>query len=181
MQSNHSKPKLLVSACLLGQETRYDGAHKYCASLFDEAFSDFELRSICPELEIGLGVPRAPINLYKIHDRIEIIAEDERGTNLTQAMRRFCQEYLAQIPGFCGIVLKKNSPSCGISGVKLYHATASAPIVNNNGIGEFAYQLLHYLSRKQLTIPVIDEEQLQQPEMKRNFIKRARAHWQTQF
>jgi len=175
-----SKPKLLVSACLLGQETRYNGAHKYCSALFDGAFSAFELLSICPEVEIGLGIPRPPINLYQKQNRIDIIVENEQGENITEKLRTFCQAYLAQAPNFCGVVLKKNSPSCGPSGVKLYHATASTLTATDDGVGEFAYQLQRFLRHSQLSIPVIDEAALEQADLKQDFIDRARAYWRTQ-
>lgn len=173
----NTKPTLLVSACLLGHETRYNGAHKYCDSLFDGAFSAFELQSICPELALGLGVPRPPINLFTRQNRIEIFVENERGKNITAAMREFCQAYMANIPGFCGIVLKKNSPSCGISGVKLYRPTNSSALVKEDGIGEFAYQILAFLRSQQLNIPIIDEDVLRQDDLKQNFIKCALAQW----
>ena len=62
-----------ISTCLLGKEVRHDGGHKhsrFCAQVLSR---HFEFRSICPELEAGLGVPRPAIHLREYHDGLKLI------------------------------------------------------------------------------------------------------------
>jgi len=166
------KAKLLVSACLLGSKTRYDASHKLCSVLQEPAFSQFELVAICPEVEIGLGIPRTPINLHQRNHQIEIIVEDENKTNISQAMRQFCKNFTRELNNYHGIILKKNSPSCGIAQVSVIQPDQS---INKNGIGEFAYHIQRYFAQHHLEIPIIDEQDLLDPLLKQLFIRRANA------
>jgi len=57
------KDSARVSACLLGDEVRYDGGHKRDAFLVDTLGPFVEWVPVCPEVEVGLGVPRPAIRL----------------------------------------------------------------------------------------------------------------------
>jgi uncharacterized protein YbbK (DUF523 family) len=160
-------PKVLVSACLLGRNTRYDGANKACAYLSDAAFTPFNLIPICPEIEIGLGVPRTPINLWLRDEKILLLSTDKPAVDVTTRLRQFSIDFVKQLPGFCGVILKKDSPSCGLSAVKLWR---SASLYRNDGSGEFAYQIQKHISRNQLNIPVVDEDALADKESRQAFI-----------
>ena len=171
---NRSHPRLLVSACLLGRKTRYDASDKYCEILASEEFKPFEMIGVCPEVEIGLGIPRTPINLHLRDGHVELITQNNRQTNVTPAMREFCRQYLPQLKQFCGIVLKKNSPSCGIHGVKLYQDNGS---VNTAGIGEFAYQIRRKREQLNHVIPMIDESELADFNKRAEFLQQAWASY----
>jgi len=166
----NSNANILVSACLLGQHTRYDASHKYCDILQDSDFSAFNLVALCPEIEIGLGVPRTPINLYQRNNRIEVIIEDENKTDISKTMRDFCRSFIPGLQDYCGIVLKKNSPSCGIANVDLHHSDQR---ITKDGTGEFAYQIQRYLNQHNLDIPLVDESELADSAGKQQFLQRA--------
>lgn len=105
---------LLVSACLLGERCRWDGA------VLDDARrpgwpEDWERRAICPEAELGLGTPRPPITLAGPSGGTDLVRRSD-GVSLGGSMRALCRERVAELlaMGCCGAVLKARSPSCGL-------------------------------------------------------------------
>jgi uncharacterized protein YbbK (DUF523 family) len=107
-----------ISSCLLGHPVRYDGRHNYCASMIDQLRQHFRCIPICPEVEIGLGVPRAPIKLYRGKcNQIQAINDDNQ--DLSTALRYYA-DYIQQLhPDLGGYVFKSRSPSCGKNSVSL--------------------------------------------------------------
>lgn len=166
-------PNVLVSACLLGRHTRYDGDHKDCAYLHDTAFADFNLVAICPELDIGLGVPRNPINLWWRDGKIGVLSSEQPALDVTQRLRRYSIDFTRQLRHFSGVILKKNSPSCGLGGVKLWR---SESYYENDGRGEFAYQIQKAIKLQHLSIPVVDEDMLADQQRRLSFIRSVWEH-----
>src|SRR5690606_33117788 len=70
MDDPSSRPLIGVSSCLLGQRVRYDGGHKREAFVVEDLAARFELLPICPEMAIGMGVPRPPLQLILEDDGI---------------------------------------------------------------------------------------------------------------
>ena len=107
-----------VSACLLGEEVRYDGDHKLDDFVSGALARIVELRPVCPEVDIGLGVPREPIRLESSGNGTRLVAS-ESGTDLTAAMRTYAEAKVRELDteGICGYVLKSRSPSCGLENV----------------------------------------------------------------
>ncbi|MEE3143309.1 MAG: DUF523 domain-containing protein, partial [Pseudomonadota bacterium] len=58
-----SKISVAISSCLLGEEVRFNGGHKHSLVCTKELAKYFQFKSVCPEVGIGLGVPRKPIRL----------------------------------------------------------------------------------------------------------------------
>lgn len=85
-----------------------------------ELASRAELVSVCPEVEIGLGIPRKPINLVREDNGVRVI-QSETGLDLTEEMVSFCQGYLRYIGEVDAFVLKSKSPSCGLNTTKVHH------------------------------------------------------------
>src|SRR5690606_7718231 len=82
-----------ISTCLLGKEVRHDGGHKHSRYCTQVLAKHFEFRSICPELEAGLGVPRPAIHLRQHDDGIHLV--ENKGTkDHTNAMQTFIQQVL---------------------------------------------------------------------------------------
>jgi uncharacterized protein YbbK (DUF523 family) len=105
-----------ISSCLLGQKVRYDGRHKR-DRLLVEAFGRFvEWVPVCPEFEMGLGVPREPIHLVRTGPRAVRLLGVESATDHTAAMRKYARHKLDALAGLelCGYIFKKDSPSCGL-------------------------------------------------------------------
>jgi uncharacterized protein YbbK (DUF523 family) len=114
------KTRILVSACLLGDRVRYDGADRRDAFIVEtlERFAD--LVWVCPEVECGLPVPREPMRLVGDPARPRLLTITT-GVDLTEPLERFTRariEALAPL-GLRGFLCKGGSPSCGLSGVRV--------------------------------------------------------------
>lgn len=162
--------KLGISACLLGQEVRYDGGHKRNAFLTDQLGRFVEWVPVCPELEAGMGVPRESVQLVQIGGATHMIATHS-GRDWTAEMSGYARRRVSELGGedLCGYVLKKDSPSCGMERVKLYGAAGQAP--ERKGRGLFAAALLERFP----SLPVEEEGRLQDPLLRENFIERVFA------
>jgi len=113
------KPVVVVSSCLTGENVRYDG--KSAKDPYIEKLSFyFEWVKVCPEVEIGLGVPRKKVFLWKEKGKIHLIQE-ETGKDYTERIVSFSEEFLKRLDKIDGFLLKAKSPSCGITGAKTYH------------------------------------------------------------
>ncbi len=113
-----------VSACLIGREVRYDGGHKLDRFLAEALGWCVEWVPVCPEVEIGLGVPRPPIRLERAKGEDAggagvTVLVSETGEDLTLAMLEYAERRVGKLAGEVdGFVLKQNSPSCGLEGVR---------------------------------------------------------------
>jgi len=164
------KPKLGISACLLGQKVRYDGGHK--SDLFlTELFGKFiEWIPICPEVEVGMGVPREPVRLVGTTTDPRMIAE-KSGRDWTSAMKRFASQRTRDIAEkhVSGYIFKKNSPSCGMERVRIYD---SKGLAERRGRGLFAAALMDHWP----LLPVEEEGRLNDLKLRENFIERVFAY-----
>jgi uncharacterized protein YbbK (DUF523 family) len=111
---------------------------------------------VCPEVEIGLGVPRPPIRI----DGSGRLLVADTGEDLTDRMGRWAAGRLAALEGIAGYVLKAHSPSCGIDGVKVDDVP--------KGRGLFAEALM----RRFPDLPVVDEVRLRDPAVREEFLRR---------
>ncbi len=108
------KPRVAVSACLLGHLVRYDGGHKRDEEIVDLA-NRFELVPVCPEDEVGMGTPREPIRI----DRRRRLVGARSGKDHTDAMRAFARRRLDELGPLDGWIFKARSPSCGLHTVEI--------------------------------------------------------------
>ncbi|ABS27205.1 DUF523 and DUF1722 domain-containing protein [Anaeromyxobacter sp. Fw109-5] len=166
--------RLGVSSCLLGRNVRYDGQHKRDPFLV-EVLGDFvEWVPVCPELEVGMGVPREPIRLVGPSRSPRLVAE-RSGADHTEAMRRYAEARVAELEGLelSGYVTKKDSPSCGMARVRVYPQKGGPP--RRDGVGAFARVLLEAMP----LLPVEEEGRLADPALRESFIERifAYARW----
>lgn len=159
-------PKVGVSACLLGQQVRYDGGHKRDAFVAG-ALSEFvSFVPICPETAIGLGVPRPTIRLVGEFERPRLLGTADPGLDLTRRMERYAHQQTASLGDLCGYILKKDSPSCGMQRVKVFSETGGP--AQRKGSGVFARILMQRLP----LLPVEEEGRLNDPVLRENFINR---------
>lgn len=161
-----AKLRLGVSACLLGREVRYDGQHKRDPFLVDVLGAFVEWVPVCPELELGLGVPREPIRLVGRSTAPRLVAE-RSGADHTAAMRALAEERVAGLEAedLSGYVTKKDSPSCGLERVRVWSAAGGPP--RRDGVGAFARVLV---ARMPL-LPVEEEGRLHDPALRESFIE----------
>jgi uncharacterized protein YbbK (DUF523 family) len=157
MNSFSSKLQIGVSSCLLGERVRYNGGHKRNQTVIDLLSDRFEPVPVCPEVEMGMGVPREPVQLAAYNERVVGV---ESGKDWTQAMSGFSSEKLKELTNLSGFIFKSRSPSC---------AVRDAPACNETDektSGLFARAFMQHFPH----IPVIDEEQLQDKILRENFI-----------
>jgi len=159
-----------VSACLLGDEVRYDGGHKRDPFLADVLGAFVEWVKVCPEVEIGMGTPRESIRLTDEAGRIRLLTVTT-GVDHTDAMTAYAARRTAALADadLCGYVLKQDSPSCGMARVKVYGGTGPP---SRTGVGLFAAALLARFPH----LPVEEEGGLADPRLRENFIERVFAY-----
>lgn len=159
-----------VSACLLGQPVRYDGGHKADPFIIETLGRYFCWVSVCPEMEIGLGTPRETLRLVDAATAPRLVATVS-GRDHTASMQRFAAQRLSQLAelGLHGYILKSNSPSCGMQGVRVYGSSGERP--RRRGRGLFAHALMARLP----LLPVVEECHLQDPELREHFVERVYA------
>lgn len=159
-----------VSACLLGQQVRFDGGHKRDGFLVDTFGRFVEFVPVCPEMEIGLGVPRETLRLERRNGDIRLVA-NKSGLDHTRKMEIYARrraDGLAKM-NLSGYVLKKNSPSCGMDRVRVYN---EAGMPTRDGHGLFAEALM----RRWPNMPIEEEGRLNDPHLRENFIERVFAY-----
>ncbi len=159
-----------VSACLLGEEVRYDGGHKRDAWIADLLGRFVEFVPVCPEVEFGLGTPREPIRLEKRGAGVALVAP-RRGEDLTERMAAYSARRAAAIAklDLDGYLLKSKSPTCGMERVKVWDANG---VPARTGRGLFAEALIDRLPQ----LPVEEEGRLNDPAIRENFIERIFAN-----
>lgn len=113
------KPRLVVSRCLGFDACRWNGV-TIPSELMELIRPHAEIITVCPELEIGLGVPRNPIRVIGVKEEDRKLYQPDTKQYFTQEMRDFTQKFLGSLPEIDGFVLKSKSPSCGIKDVKIY-------------------------------------------------------------
>ena len=161
---SHSRVRIGISACLLGEKVRFDGGHKKDEFLTSHFGRYVEWVPVCPEIEIGLGVPRESLRLVGQGRGVHLIAP-RSGADHSEAMRRFARERAGIIAdqGLCGFVFKRSSPSCGLERVKVYR-DAGTP--HRDGRGLFAEGLCERLPY----LPVEEEGRLNDSRLRENFV-----------
>lgn len=159
-----------VSACLLGEEVRFDGGHKRSSFLTDTLARYVEFVPVCPEVELGLGVPRLSLRLVGEPSAPRLV-EPRTGADHTTAMEAFARERAGALAldDLCGFVLKKDSPSCGMERVRV-HEPGRPPgrPPRRTGQGLFATALARALP----FLPLEEEGRLQDPVLREGFVVR---------
>ena len=159
-----------ISQCLLGDEVRFDGGHKREPFLTETLGRFVEWVPVCPEVEVGMGIPREPVHLVGTPSAPKMVTVTTK-VDYTRAMERFSHRRLGELADLdlCGYVFKKDSPSCGMERVRLFDAQGT-PV--RTGIGLFARA---FMERFPL-IPVEEEGRLKDPHLRENFVERVFAY-----
>ena len=163
-----ARPKLGISSCLLGSEVRYDGGHKHNAYVTKTLGQHFDFVPFCPEQGIGLPTPRQPIRLVAEPGQSLVRAVEVRdaAVEYSEKLDGYAKKVAAKIGDFCGYIVKKDSPSCGMERVKVYEKE-NAPAVKR-GIGIFTARLM----QERPELPVEEEGRLMDPRLRENFVTR---------
>ncbi len=163
MKGEHRKIPVGVSRCLLGEAVRYDGRDRrnpYVTGCLDERFRWIP---VCPEVEIGLGIPRPPIRIERREGVVRLVMPDGN-LDLTERMTTYARNRVAELAdaGIRGFLLKKRSPSCGLLGVDVHGGDRIDP----TGTGFFAAALRSRFPN----MPLAQEDTLDDPLLRETFI-----------
>jgi uncharacterized protein YbbK (DUF523 family) len=150
-----------ISSCLLGEHVRYDGGHKRDSCIIETLGRYFEFVPVCPEVAIGLGVPRAPIRLIGDPHAARAVGVDDPTLDVTDRLSAYGARMAVELDGISGYILKSRSPSCGMEGVEVFASVATAA-----GLYARAFMDLQPL------LPVEEEGRLADPALRENFIER---------
>lgn len=143
-------PRVGVSACLLGQNTRYDGSNRLDPVIAEIVGAVVELVPVCPEMEIGMGSPRPPIRLVEGPEGLRARGVDDPAVDVTDALR----EAGRRQTGLRGFILKSRSPSCGVGDTDVF--SPGGGLVSPAGYGVFARSIVDATP----LLPVADETAL---------------------
>ena len=168
-----SRIRLGISSCLLGQKVRFDGNHKHDSFLSGTLGQFFEWVPVCPEVAIGLGVPRPPIRLAGSPASPRAVGVKDATIDVTDKLAAYGKRQAHALENLSGYIFKSKSPSCGLERVKVYQA-AGAPAANGRGIYADAF-----LSA-QPWLPAEEEGRISNPRLRENFIERVFVYrrWQ---
>lgn len=156
-----------ISACLLGDNVRFDGGHKRCAFATDELAPFMQYVPACPEMGIGLPTPRPALRLTESEtETVELRFSNGSGDPVTEEMQRWSEKRVNGLHHLCGYIVCAKSPSCGMERVRVYQ-----PDNNNNrkaGIGIFTRELMAQMP----WLPVEEDGRLHDPVLRENFVER---------
>jgi uncharacterized protein YbgA (DUF1722 family)/uncharacterized protein YbbK (DUF523 family) len=161
-----SRIRIGISSCLLGEKVRYDGGHKKDEFLTSHFGRYVEWVPMCPEFEIGLGVPRESLRLVSTGNDTRLIAP-RSGLDHTDQMNLWTKQKAGVLvdQGLCGFVLKRSSPSCGLERVKVY---SDSGMPQRDGRGLFATGIAERFP----DLPMEEEGRLNDPRLRENFVSR---------
>ena len=175
------RPRLLVSRCIEHDSCRWDGQSISSGAVkLLKPYVDFV--PICPEVEIGLGIPRDPIRIVR-GERSHELYQPAADRYLTDLMEAFIEVFLATVGELDGAILKAGSPSCGMSDAKVYGSKADDALATP-GAGLFARAVRREFSK----LAMVDEGLLTNRVVRKRFMarinasrsaRRARAEWST--
>lgn len=162
-----------VSSCLLGQEVRFDGGHKRSAYVEATLSEYFDFVPFCPEMAIGLGVPRPTIRLITRKGETRLVQSDDASIDLTDQMNDRSAQQCRNMQQMSGYILKSKSPSCGMERVSLFN---EKDYPEKKGVGLFAAILMQHYPN----LPVEEEGRLNDAHLRENFIERVFIYYRWQ-
>lgn len=168
-----SKVKLGISACLLGAEVRYNGGHRLSRLCSSNLSEYFDFISVCPEVGIGMPIPREPIRLIGNPLAPRAVGTVDHSRDVTNALSTYAERMAVELQGISGYIFMQQSPSCGLERVKVYQE-GGRPSEPGRGIFAAAFCARHP------DLPVEEDGRLNDPVLRENFITRVYAHaeWQ---
>lgn len=158
-----------ISACLAGEAVRYDGTARTQPELLERLADRAELIPLCPEIAIGLGVPRPTIHLVEHAGIIRVLGVDDPSQDVTDALLEYGQRVAYEQPTLHGYIFKARSPSCGLYTVEVIGADGQP---RNNGRGRYAASLLDALPG----LPCAEEGELVTAHAVEGFLQRCHAY-----
>lgn len=162
-----------ISSCLLGEKVRFDGNHKLDNYIKQDLGDIFDYRSVCPEVGIGMGVPRPTIHLVGTPEAPRAVGVKDDSLDVTDQIIRFAHKASRNLTDISGYIFKSKSPSCGMERVKLYDGRGGG---SKQGVGLYAREIMQLNP----LLPVEEEGRLNDAPLRDNFLERVFAYhrWQ---
>lgn len=166
-------PTFGVGACLVGHKVRYNGDAKKPQAIIERLKQHAHFQSFCPEVAIGLGVPRPTLRLVEKPQGLILTDSEHHQEDYTQAMLDYGQQVLQETPNLCAYILVKGSPSCGYQRVKRYNDEGHSLQADAEGF------FTKSLKQHEPLLPMEDEGRLNDPPILESFLSRAYTyhHW----
>jgi uncharacterized protein YbgA (DUF1722 family)/uncharacterized protein YbbK (DUF523 family) len=157
--------RLGISTCLLGEQVRYDGGHKWDRFITDTLGKYVEFVPVCPEVECGLGIPREAMRLVGDPNNPRLVTV-RSGVDHTERMVNYARRRVVELEKeeLCGFIFKSDSPSSGMERVKVYGPSGSP---TKTGVGLFARAFMEHFP----LLPIEEEGRLHDPKLRENFIE----------
>ncbi|BBM00590.1 hypothetical protein GL2_06640 [Microbulbifer sp. GL-2] len=148
---------------------RYNGSHKHskvCTQLLGNCF---DLHSYCPEVAIGMGVPRPPIHLI-VSDRLRAVGREDPAMDVTEALVGYADQVAPEVANLRGFILMQKSPSCGVRTTPHYKVDGTGVLAHGSGL--FTARLRHHFPH----MPVEEVGRLNASDIRENFLTRVFAY-----
>lgn len=155
-----------ISRCLLGEEVRYNGGHKLSRFCRDQLSKWFRYVDTCPEVEIGLPIPRKAMRLVATDRGTRVLQIDDPSRDFTDALVQLADSKKDSLDQLCGFIFMQKSPSCGAFRMKVYHPNGH--VDSTDGRGAFADQVI----RRYPNMPVEEAGRLMDAPLRENFVTR---------
>jgi len=167
----NTKPFIGTSACIAGDEVRFNGGHAQSRFFIKKMSTALRFTKVCPEVEAGMGVPRETVRLVA-RDGIRVVGS-RSGEDHTDRLKQWADARVAELVKLPldGFLLKKDSPSCGVSRVKIYNEGPNA-MPSREGQGVFA----EALQRAMPWLPLCEDGWLADPPLRESFLSRVYTH-----
>ncbi|MCX7845763.1 MAG: DUF523 and DUF1722 domain-containing protein [Dictyoglomaceae bacterium] len=167
-KNSNIKPIIVLSRCLNKEAVRYNGS--VINDEFTERLKNYvEIITICPEVDIGMSIPRPPVILVKYDEKIKMM-EPETKEDFTEKVENFSRNFLISLKEVDGFLLKAKSPSCGVKDAKLYHFNLKNTIGKTDGLfTKIVREIYPYL-------PIEDEGRLHDFFIRQNFLTKIFAY-----
>ncbi|WP_231759634.1 YbgA family protein [Microbulbifer elongatus] len=175
IQQQSRKIPIGISQCAMGDPVRFNGCHKHskiCTELLGQCFDYVPL---CPEVAIGMGVPRKPIHLLVEKasapvDAVRVVGVEDPEVDVTEPLRAYADSVVPQLEKVRGYIFMQNSPSCGLRGVRRYLDNGHG--IDSEGVGVFARRL----QQKFPHLPMEEVGRLNNSALRENFLTRVFAY-----
>ncbi len=170
---NPEKIQIGISACLMGDKVRFDSGHKKSNFCTDELGQHVEYQRFCPEVAVGLPIPRPTIRQVQVGDIIKVCRPDGSG-DVGEKLTEYGKKIGSSIEHLSGFVFCAKSPSCGMERIKIYNEAGTGS--TSEGVGFFAKEIM----RLNPDLPCEENGRLNDIHLRENFVARVYTYhsWQ---
>lgn len=162
--------KIGTSACVLGEKVRFDGGHKRSSFVASHISEYYQLVPFCPEVGIGMSVPRPAIQLREINEEIRLVDSKTGSSDYSDRMANYFERQQSSLEPLDGYILAAKSPSCGMERIKIHNEEGR--LLHRDGRGMFAEALMKSFP----DLPVEEDGRLNDKGIRESFFTRVEAH-----